>query len=75
MAVKPIENLWRGKRKLHERGHWNQNQRDSRLKQVGTWHEPLTTAGKSIDSVASFETLAMKIAYALAFSKPESLQW
>jgi len=44
------------------------------LKQVGTWHEPLTTAGKSIDSVASFETLAMKIAYALAFSKPESLQ-
>jgi len=45
------------------------------LKQVGTWHEPLTTVGKSIDSVASFETLAMKIAYALAFSKPESLQW
>lgn len=45
------------------------------MKQVGTWHEPLATAGKSIDSVASFETLAMKIAYALAFSKPESLQW
>jgi len=40
------------------------------------WHlaQAVTTAGKSIDSVASFEALVMKITYILAFSKPESLQ-